>query len=113
MSVFDRLDQKAEELAAKAKEAIRDPDGAVAKARARVEAALHDAKGELEEFAGEAREELDELRDRARHEFREAREKVADFIDPDRVSAEVVEPPVAEAAPAPPPADPTEPPIGS
>jgi len=112
MSVFDRLDQKAEELAAQAKEAIRDPAGAFATARAKVEAAVRNAQGEIEEFAGEARDGFGELRERARTEFREAREKVADLLDPDRVSGEVVDAPAA-AAPAAPPADPTEPPAAT
>jgi hypothetical protein len=76
MGVFDELDEKAKELAAKAKAALENKDEFLAKARERMDSAIADAKEELEEFKGEAKEELQEFR-----------AKVADFLDRDGAPA--------------------------
>lgn len=64
MSVFDELDEKARELAAKAKAAIENPDEFFAKARERVEEAVSEAKDDIEEFANDAKEEIQGIRER-------------------------------------------------
>lgn len=66
MDVFNNLDQKANDLAAKAREAVSE------------------MRGELEELADDARKDLAEFQTRAEAEFRDVRSKVAAFIDPDR-----------------------------
>jgi len=70
MSVFDDLDEKARELAAKAKAALENPDDFFAKARERVEEAVTEAKEDIEEFAHDAR-----------GEFKGIRQRVAELLD--------------------------------
>ena len=91
MGVFDELDEKAKELAAKAKAALENKDEFLAKARERMDSAIADAKEELEEFKGEAKEELQEFR-----------AKVAAFLDRDGDPAAQAAPNAPAATDAPP-----------
>lgn len=99
MGLMDELDEKAKELAAKAKAAMDDPNAFIAKVRERAEEAVAEAREDVEEFAAEAKEEL-----------RGARQRLADFLD-----REVADCPAEAPAPAPeaadaPPAEPATPP---
>ena len=80
MDVFDDLDEKAKDLAVKAR------------------GALTEMKGELEVLAGDARKELAEFQTRAEAELRDVRSRVAAFIDPDRPASDDAP---TDAAPAP------------
>ena len=94
MSVFDELDEKARELAAKAKAALENPDDFFAKARERVEEAVTEAKEDIEEFANDTKEELKGIRQR-----------VADLLDcePAGNAAKAVAPAESAEAEEPPP----------
>ncbi len=112
MGMFDDLDEKANELAAKAKAALENKDELLAKAKERMDQAIADAKEELQDFREEATEELSELRAKAKEGFQGARERVADLMDkdctPDGPKVEVVVEPAAAPEP-----EPTEPPASS
>lgn len=83
MGMFDDLDEKANELAAKAKAALGNKDEFLAKAKERMDHAIAEAKEELQEFREEATEELGELREKAKEGFQGARERVAEMLDKD------------------------------
>ena len=105
MGLIDELDEKAKELAAKAKAALDDPNAFLAKVRERAEEAVAEAREDVEEFAAEAREEL-----------REARTRLADFLVRDaRPAAESAPKPdlAEEPAPEPAPTDAPPPPPSS
>ncbi|MEO5799760.1 MAG: hypothetical protein ABIZ70_07580 [Gemmatimonadales bacterium] len=99
MSMFDELEEKARELAAKAKAALENPDEFIAKTRERAEEAMTEAKEDLEEFATDARKE-----------FGEIREKMADLFDCEPKAGKSADQPEAAAQPAGASADPTAPP---
>ena len=80
MDGCDDLDDRARDLAAKAREAFAE------------------MKVELEELAEDARKDLAELQTRAEAELRDVRSKVAAFIDPDRPASDDAP---TKAAPAP------------
>ncbi|MEP6591296.1 MAG: hypothetical protein ABJC19_08930 [Gemmatimonadota bacterium] len=63
MGMFDDLDEKAKELAAKARAALENPEEFLAKTRERVEAAVTEAGEEIREFAADPKAELQKLRD--------------------------------------------------
>ncbi|MES2306762.1 MAG: hypothetical protein V4558_14765 [Gemmatimonadota bacterium] len=96
MSVFDELDEKAREFAAKARAALDNPDEFMARTRERVEEAVGEAKEDLEEFAKDAEEE-----------FKGIRERMADFLEcgPKAEKAATPEPTKPPEEPTP-PADP-------
>lgn len=95
MKMFDELEEKARELAAKARAAMDNPDEFLSKARERVEEAAQEARDEVRDFAADPK-----------GEFKKFREQVTDLFDCD--ATEPTEPAVAEAeataAAEPPPA---------
>lgn len=103
MSVFDELEEKAKELAAKAKAALENPDEFIAKTRERAEEAISEAREDVEEFATDAKKEFGEIRDKLVDLFdREPKaDKAADHAEaPATASADPTSPTEEPPAPA-------------
>ncbi|MES2124679.1 MAG: hypothetical protein V4503_08310 [Gemmatimonadota bacterium] len=103
MELFDNLDEKAREFAAKARAALENPDELLAKARERVEEAVQQASAEIREFAADPKAEFLKLRD-----------QLSDLLDCESEAAastpEPGSPAPGDAAPEPPATEP--PPAG-
>lgn len=93
MELFDNLDEKAREFAAKARAALENPDELLAKARERVEEAVEEASAEIREFAADPKAEFMKLRD-----------QLSDLLDCEPAAA-AAEPEPAAPPPEPPPVD--------
>lgn len=115
MSVFDELEEKARELAAKAKAALENPDEFISKTRERMEEAVNEAKEDVEEFASDAREEFKGIRERMADLFDCEPKATAEGAPGEPAAAEPTPPPSAdpttppESEPVPPPSDPNQP----
>ena len=104
MGVFEAMDERAKELAARLRDIYERRDQLLADARGRIDTTLDEVRTQLDQLGADARRDLDAFQVKAEAELREVRTRMADFIDPDRARGRSDEQPPTDPTPPPPPA---------